>query len=186
MTPLRRLHPSGVRHGEPSTRFFRFVLEHPDEHRRRGIENAAVESRFRRRPISVHINKLHHCTFARSYHFVFVTKYRRKCLTAEMLDRLKQIVTDLCESWGGRLVEMNGEADHVHLLLEMNPKAAPSVVANNFKTVTSRLLRRDYGAHLNRVYRKPVLWSRSYFVASCGGAPLPVIKHYIERQERPQ
>ena len=67
----------------------------------------------------------------------------------------------------------------------MNPKAAPSVVANNFKTVTSRLLRKEFGEILNRVYRKPVLWSRSYFVASCGGAPLSVIKQYIEHQERP-
>lgn len=131
-------------------------------------------------------NKLYHCTFALSYHFVFVTKYRRKCLTAEMLDRLKKIVLGLCESWGGRLVEMNGEADHVHLLLEMNPKAAPSVVANNFKTVTSRLLRKEFSEALASVYRKPVLWSRSYFVASCGGAPLSVIQQYIQQQERPE
>lgn len=131
------------------------------------------------------IQKLYHCTYSLSYHFVFVTKYRRRCLTANMLDRLKQIVQSLCNSWGGTLVEMNGESDHVHLLLEMNPKAAPSVVANNFKTVTSRLLRKEFGEILNRVYRKPVLWSRSYFVASCGGAPLSVIKQYIEHQERP-
>ncbi len=103
-----------------------------------------------------------------------------------MLARLNQIVTDLCESWGGRLIEINGEADHVHLLVEMNPKAAPSVIANNFKTVTSRLLRKEFGEALNKEYRKPVLWSRSYFVASCGGAPLSVIKQYIEQQARPE
>ena len=103
-----------------------------------------------------------------------------------MLARLNQIVTDLCESWGGRLIEINGEADHVHLLVEMNPKAAPSVIANNFKTVTSRLLRKEFGEALNKEYRKPVLWSRSYFVASCGGLPLSVIKQYIEQQARPE
>jgi putative transposase len=103
-----------------------------------------------------------------------------------MLDRLHEIVVQLCDSWGGTLVEMNGEADHIHLLLEMNPKAAPSVVANNFKTVTSRLLRKEFAKELNAVYRKPVLWSRSYFVASCGGAPLSVIKQYIEQQHRPE
>lgn len=131
-------------------------------------------------------NKLHHCTFLLSYHFVFVTKCRRKVLTALMLDRLREIVGSLCDSWGGRLVEMNGEADHVHLLLELSPKAAPSVVANNFKTVTSRLLRKEFGAALDKAYRKPVLWSRTYFVASCGGAPLSVIKQYIENQMRPE
>ena len=135
---------------------------------------------------TVNIRKLFHCTYALSYHFVFVTKYRRKCLSGPMLDQLREIVTNLCESWGGRLVEMNGEADHVHLLLEMSPKAAPSVVANNFKTVTSRLLRKTFADDLGRVYKKPVLWSRTYFVTSCGGAPLSVIKQYIEQQARPE
>lgn len=130
------------------------------------------------------MHKLHHCTYALSYHFVFVTKYRRRCLSAAMLDRLKVILTELCSGYG-RLVEMNGEADHVHLLVELNPRAAPSVIANNWKTVTSRLLRRDFANELDRFYSKPVLWSRSYFVASCGGAPLAVIKQYIEQQARP-
>lgn len=135
---------------------------------------------------NVNIYKLYHCTYALSYHFVFVTKNRRKCLTNEMLDRLKEIVTNLCDSWGGRLVEMTGESDHLHMLLEMNPKAAPSVIANNFKTVTSRLLRKEFGELLGQVYKKPVLWSRTYFVTSCGGAPLSVIKQYIDKQERPE
>lgn len=134
----------------------------------------------------VNTRKLHHCTFALSYHFVFVTKYRRRCLTGVMLDRLRSIVRELCASWGGELVEFNGEQDHVHLLLNLNPKAAPSVVANNFKTVTSRLLRKEFGLELAQTYREPVLWSRSYFVASCGGAPLAVLKQYIEQQARPE
>jgi putative transposase len=103
-----------------------------------------------------------------------------------MIDRLGEIVSRLCESWNGRLVEINGEADHIHLLLEMSPKAAPSVVANNFKTVTSRLLRKEYSAELKRFYKKPVLWSRTYFVTTCGGAPLSIIKQYIEQQKRPE
>lgn len=102
-----------------------------------------------------------------------------------MLDRLEQVVEHLCASWGGQLIEFNGEADHVHLLLEMSPKAAPSIVANNFKTVTSRLLRKEFARELEAIYRTPTLWSRTYFVASCGGAPLSVIKQYIESQQRP-
>lgn len=133
----------------------------------------------------ININKLFHCTYALSYHFVFVTKYRRRCLTPEMLDRLREITSRLAQTWGGRLVELNGEADHVHFLVEMNPKAAPSVVANNFKTVTSRLLRKEFARELGRVYKDRVLWSRTYFVASCGEAPLEIIKQYIAQQERP-
>jgi putative transposase len=128
------------------------------------------------------IKKLFHCSYALSYHFVFVTKYRRRCLTPAMRRRLREIVLALCERWGGRLVEMNGEADHLHLLLELNPKASPAVTANNLKTVTSRLLRKEFDSLLAKTYRQRVLWSRSYFVASCGGAPLAVIKQYIEQQ----
>ncbi len=130
------------------------------------------------------VNKLYHCSYSLSYHFVFVTKYRRKCFDGSMIDRLKSVVAQLCIDWDADLIEMNGEADHVHLLLGLNPKCAPSVVANNFKTVTSRLMRKEFPA-LRDMYRKPVLWSRSYFVASVGGAPLSVIKQYIEQQERP-
>ena len=130
------------------------------------------------------VNKLYHCSYSLSYHFVFVTKYRRKCFTGAMLDRLKEVVAKLCEDWEADLIEMNGEEDHVHFLLGLNPKCAPSVVANNFKTVTSRLLRKEFPA-LRSKYREPVLWSRSYFVASVGGAPLSVIKQYIEQQARP-
>lgn len=130
------------------------------------------------------INKLFHCSYSLSYHFVFVTKYRRKCFDGAMLDRLKAVVQALCQDWDAELIEMNGEEDHVHLLLGLNPKCAPSIVANNFKTVTSRLLRKEFPA-LQAKYRQPVLWSRSYFVASVGGAPLSVIKQYIEQQARP-
>lgn len=133
----------------------------------------------------VNIQKLFHCTYSLNYHFVLVTKYRRRCLTKAMLDRLQEIAANLCIAWGGTLLEMNGEADHVHLLVEMNPKASPSSIAANFKTVTSRLLRKEFDDVLSKTYRRPVLWSRAYFVSSCGGAPLSVIKQYIEQQEKP-
>ena len=128
---------------------------------------------------------LYHCSFELSYHFVFATKYRRKVLTGEMLTSLEQIVRNLCERWGCNLAELNGEPDHVHLLLELNPRIAPSVAANNLKTVSSRLLRKEFGAQLAAAYRGNVLWSRSYFVATCGGAPLEAIKRYIQKQNRP-
>ena len=79
---------------------------------------------------------------------------------------------------------MNGQEGHVHFLLGLNPTCAPSVVANHFKTVTSRLLRQEFPA-LRAKYREPVLCSRSDFVASVGGAPLSVIKQTIEQQARP-
>ena len=101
-----------------------------------------------------------------------------------MLDRLEAVVARLCVDWQADLIEMNGEEDHVHFLLGLHPKCAPSVVTNNRKTVTSRLLRKEFPA-LRACYKAPVLWSRSHFVASVGGAPLSVIKPYIEQQAGP-
>lgn len=128
---------------------------------------------------------LYHCTYALQYHLVIVTKYRHRCLTAAMLDELKLICEKQLALKEGTLLEFNGEPDHVHLLIELPPKAAVSLVVNSLKTVTARLMRRDHATHLKRFYWKPVLWSRSYFVTSCGGAPLSVIKQYIQQQEAP-
>jgi putative transposase len=103
-----------------------------------------------------------------------------------MLQRLKIICKTLTKKWECELLEFNGEADHLHLLLSLNPKVAPSVFVNNLKTVTSRLIRKEFSEHLKSVYWKnPVFWSRTYCILSCGGAPLSVIKQYIEQQKTP-
>jgi len=122
------------------------------------------------------LNQLFHCAFSLNVHLVLVTKYRRKCINKPMLDFLQSNFDRLAKQWGCKLLEFNGEPDHVHLLLSLNPKIAPSIFVNNLKTVTSRLLRRDFSSELARFYRKPVFWSRSYCILSCGGAPLSVIK----------
>ncbi len=84
------------------------------------------------------------------------------------------------------MLEFNGEADHVHLLLELPPKRALAVTINNLKSVSSRLLRTRHGAALQAHFRGPVLWSRSYFDSSVGGANLETVKRYIEGQARPE
>jgi len=78
-----------------------------------------------------------------------------------------------------------GEADHVHLLLMLPPNAEPSRVIGSLKTQTSRRVRGAFPQHLRRYYWKPVLWSGSYSLITCGGAPLSVIRQYIEQQNRP-
>jgi len=135
----------------------------------------------------VKINKLFHCVYALHYHLVLVTKYRRRCITKPVLEKLREISAQRCTDWGGKLVEFNGEADHVHLLISMPPNLDLSRFVNNLKTTSSRLLRRDFADQLNYVYRgKPVFWSRSYCIISCGGAPLSVIKQYVEQQNAPE
>ncbi|HAO0253441.1 TPA: IS200/IS605 family transposase, partial [Escherichia coli] len=84
------------------------------------------------------------------------------------------------------LVEMDGERDHVHLLINYPPKLAISNLVNSLKGVSSRLLRRDRPDIAQRDYYKGVLWSPSYFAGSCGGAPISIIHQYIEQQETPR
>lgn len=90
-----------------------------------------------------------------------------------------------CEKFEAELTDFNGEADHVHLLVETTPNT-PSIakLINSLKAVSSRRLRQEF-CGISGSYGKPVLWSRSYFAGTCGGAPLEVIKQYIENQDQP-
>ena len=128
------------------------------------------------------LSHLNHCSFSLNYHLVLVTKYRKKCINAIMLTELKSICERLCEQWECKMLEFNGEPDHVHLLLALTPRVQPSKFVNNLKTVSSRLLRRDFKEHLAKYFWKPIFWSRTYCLITCGGAPLETIKKYIQNQ----
>lgn len=127
--------------------------------------------------------KANHCVFALHYHLVLVTKYRKKCIDADIMARLSEITDARCKGWGGSLLEFNGEPDHVHLLVSLPPSAAPSGFVNNLKTTTSRLIRKEFAPRLASVYWKPVFWSRSYCAVSTGGASIDVVRRYIEGQD---
>ncbi|MEV7004270.1 IS200/IS605 family transposase [Streptomyces sp. NPDC093982] len=118
-------------------------------------------------------------------HLVFVTKYRRGVFDDDMLKRCEEIMREVCGSFEVELREFNGEADHVHLLVHYPPKIALSKLINSLKGVSSRYLRAEYTSRINRIGMGSVFWSRSYFAGSCGGAPLTVIRQYIEGQKRP-
>ena len=126
------------------------------------------------------------CVYKLTYHLVLVTKYRKKCLSNEMLNRLEEIVKKNCADWEIDLLEFNGEADHIHLLLEMHPNIMPSKFINNLKTVSSRLIRKEFEEELKPYYWKPVLWTRAYCLLTTGGATIDVIREYIKNQERPE
>jgi putative transposase len=119
-------------------------------------------------------------------HLVLTTKYRRKAFTLLMLKRLEDILVDLLEKWDCKLVEFNGEEDHVHLLFQYHPDLQLSKLVNNVKSVTSRKLRQEYAEHLEKFFWKDVFWNGSYFVASCGGVTISKLKEYIENQASPE
>ncbi len=127
-------------------------------------------------------NRSHHCVYNIKYHLVIVTKYRRKCLSSKILYILEKICNGLCIKWGVSLLEFGGEVDHIHLLLDFKPSIMPSKFINNLKTVTSRILRKHFADHFRKYYWKPVLWTRAYCLLSVGGAPIDILKKYIENQ----
>ena len=128
----------------------------------------------------------HNAVYRLVYHLVLVSKYRRKVFTDAILMRCAEILGALCVAHGGALLECSGEGDHVHALIDMPPKVQPSAIINNLKTVSSRRLRAEFPA-LRAAYRgKPVLWSPSYCLVSAGGAPIEILRQYVENQERPE
>jgi len=115
-------------------------------------------------------------------HLIFVTKYRRPILTTEGLRVIREACEGVAEKMNFRVLEFNGEADHVHLLVEYPPKLSVSQMVNALKGVSSR----RYGqAGLPKPYGKKSLWTPAHFSASVGGTPLEVLKQYIENQKKP-
>ncbi|HAM4199938.1 TPA: IS200/IS605 family transposase [Escherichia coli] len=131
------------------------------------------------------IRRGRHCVFLMHVHLVFVTRYRCQIFDYDATEKLRTYFSNVCADFETELVEMDGEPDHVHLLINYPPKLAISSLVNSLKGVSSRLLRRDRPDIAVRYYYKGVLWSPGYFASSCGGAPISAIRQYIEQQQTP-
>jgi putative transposase len=118
-------------------------------------------------------------------HLVFVTKYRHPVFAARHLERMEQIMRDVCTDFETKLADFNGESSHVHLLVNFPPKVALSRPVNSLKGVSSRRMRQEFPDLRRHYWRANWLWSASYFAASVGGAPISVLRQYIEQQNRP-
>ena len=115
-------------------------------------------------------------------HLVCVTKYRRAILTSESLAVIEKSFGEVAKKMDFQILEFNGESDHVHALIEFLPKLSISQMVNALKGVSSR----RYGqSGFQKPYGKEALWSPSYFVSSVGGAPLEILKQYIQDQLKP-
>lgn len=125
-----------------------------------------------------------HVVFLLHAHLVFMPRYRRKVFDLDALERLRATFAAVCEDFGAKLSEFNGESDHVHLLVNYPPKVAVSGLVNSLKGVSARRLRQERPDIAER-YWSGGLWSASYFAASCGGAPIEVLRQYIEQQQAP-
>jgi putative transposase len=122
-----------------------------------------------------------HSVYLLTYHIVWCVKYRRSVLTREIGDRLKEILTILISESGCGLIAIETEVDHVHIVMRTKPTHQLSKLINSFKGVSARRLFQEFPTLKNRLW-KGHLWSPSYFLVTVGGAPLEVIKRFVETQ----
>lgn len=120
-------------------------------------------------------------------HIVLVTKYRKKAINQERLNRLKVIFEETLHKWDCQLIDFNSESDHCHLLVEFKPDVQLSKLIANLKTVSSRLIRSEFPELSQQYfYGKSCFWTGAYFVASCGGVTIEQLKAYVQKQSVPK
>ena len=124
--------------------------------------------------------------FNLTVHIVLVTKYRRKVIDAAMKTELEKVFKSVLASWGSELLEFNCEIDHAHLIVSYPPQKLLSSLIANLKATSSKTMWRKFESKLKVVYwRKRVFWTGAYFVASCGGVTIDVLKKYVQDQDSP-
>lgn len=123
-----------------------------------------------------------HAVYSLTYHIVFVTKYRRRVLTGEVAERLKAECRRLIEGMGGEVIEMETDADHIHILADLSPRRSVTDQVNVLKGVTARMIRRDLWDEVSSQLWGSSLWSESYYIATAGGVTVERLKKYVEFQ----
>ncbi len=118
--------------------------------------------------------------FSCQYHIIFCPKYRRKVLVGAVETRLKEIVYEVATEMMVEIIEMETDEDHIHILAGIHPQLGVNAFVKKVKGRSSRLLRSEFPSLKSRL---PTLWTNSYFVSTVGGAPLEVVKQYIENQQ---
>lgn len=134
---------------------------------------------------SIDLRKGRKCVFALHVHLVFVTKYRRRIFTKQILGDMRETFESVCKDFGAALAGFEGERDHVHLLVNYPPKFSVTKLVNSLKGVSSRMIRKKNYPTITKYLWGNALWSPSYFAGSCGGAPISIIRQYIEQQNTP-
>lgn len=124
--------------------------------------------------------KNRHSCYDLSYHLVVVTEYRCPIIDGDLKTRLVELSRRLLEeNYPCEIREINTDRDHIHIMFEAPPQVQLSTMINNYKTVTSRLLRKEFGQQLSKVYRKPVFWSQSYFIGTVSDRSKEMVAQYI-------
>ena len=124
-----------------------------------------------------------HSVFLLYYHLILVVKYRRKVFSDQMSQYAKNIFIRISSSYNITLKEWNHDHDHVHIMFRVHPNTEISKFINAYKSASSRLIKKDF-PEVRRKLWKEIFWSRSYCLLTTGGAPIEIIRKYMESQSR--
>ncbi|GAB2323241.1 IS200/IS605-like element ISEfa4 family transposase [Alkalibacterium sp. m-11] len=122
-----------------------------------------------------------HSVFSMYYHLVLVIKYRRKVITPPVSDYAKDMFLRISTNYNITLIEWNEDRDHIHILFKAHPNTELSKFINAYKSASSRLIKKNFPEVKQKLW-KEMFWSRSFCLLTTGGAPIEVIKKYIENQ----
>lgn len=122
-----------------------------------------------------------HSVFLLNYHLVLVTKYRRKVINNDISERLKEVFNHICPKYNITLEEWNHDEDHIHMLFRSHPNSELSKFLNAYKSASSRLIKKEFPSVKKKLW-KEYFWSRSFCLITTGGAPIDIVKKYIENQ----
>lgn len=122
-----------------------------------------------------------HSVFSLQYHLILVVKHRRQVFTDDISNRAREIFEYISPNYKIELIEWNHDEDHVHILFKGQPKTEMSKFINAYKSASSRLLKKEYPTIREKLW-EDMFWSRSFCLLSSGGAPIEIIRQYIENQ----
>ena len=128
-----------------------------------------------------HLDSNGHSVFLLYYHLILVVKYRRKVIDDAISDRAEEIFLYISKNYGITLEEWNHDKDHVHIMFRANPNSELSKFINAYKSASSRLLKKEYPQIREKLW-KEAFWSQSFCLLTTGGAPIEIVRRYIETQ----
>ncbi len=127
------------------------------------------------------LNKGYRNVYSLKFHLVLVTKDCCKVINSAMLERLRAIMSATCQKWKCKLDAFEGDDSHVYLLIDFPPEVQLSKLVNNLKTVSSRLIRKEYKDCIDN-FCKDAFWHGTYYIASCGDMTFEQLKYYVEQK----
>jgi len=127
--------------------------------------------------------KTNHCVYNINYHIVFCPKYRRKVIEGKVEATVKRTISEICESYGYTLIQMETMPDHLHIFLSASPIVAPTDIVKILKSITANTVFKTFPCLKRKYFWGSGLWSRGYYIGTAGNVSAETIKRYIENQK---